>query len=460
MSFELRHIQTAHQVDTPDTEIQNPIGLEPSSTTSSETPPATILDVPALDFPDGGLKAYLVVFGSFLGLIANFGILNAIGAIQAYVSTHQLKNVGASTISWIFSLYMFLTFLTSIFVGPVFDRAGSFYLLVAGGLLILAGFMGLSESTQIYQFILSLSVCIGIGHALSITPLIGVINHWFLNKRGAALGTATLGGSVGGIVIPLLLRALYPKLGYPWAMRVLGFLCMACMIIAIILSRSRLQTESREQVKREKSGPMISWEWLADLKDLKFAFLTCGLLLTELCLLSISTYFPTYAIAYGMSESLSYLLVTIFNLAGVVGRLLPGYLSDTLGRFNVMVIMLIGVCLLVFLIWLPFGKYHGALYAFAVTCGFFTALIFSLTPACLGQITPTNKFGQRYGVMYFFASLSNLFGIPMGAAIIGSGSQHNYTLFAMMVGLLAIVGTSCWAASRYCIVGFKLNVKV
>ena len=42
------------------------------------------------DFPDGGLAAYLVLFGSFMGLIADFGIANSLGAIQSYVTSHQL----------------------------------------------------------------------------------------------------------------------------------------------------------------------------------------------------------------------------------------------------------------------------------------------------------------------------------------------------------------------------------
>ena len=113
------------------------------------------------------------------------------------------------------------------------------------------------------------------------------------------------------------------------------------------------------------------------------------------------TYLATYAISKGMTESKSYILLTIFNATGVLGRLVPGILADKFGHFNVMVLMLIGFSLSMLILWLPFGSNHGVLYAFTAICGVFSSSILSLTPVCLGGITPVHKFGQRYGLLYF-----------------------------------------------------------
>jgi len=457
-SYELLNLQSDITNDT------DSIAVLRVETTSQISTPNDIL--PHLTFPEGGLKAYSVVLGSFIGLVANFGTVNSVGAIQTYVATHQLEDVKASTVSWIFSIYMALSFGMGVIVGPYFDAKGATAPLIAGCVLQTIGYMSSAVCTEVWQFILAFSICIGFGNALCITPLIGAISHWFFLKRGRAIAMATIGGSIGGTFIPIMLRALYPKLGYPWAMRILGFFCLGCMIIAIVLVKDRIPPttngDDKDSQGKKKQLLGLSKELFdfSILKDMKFTFLVLGNFATELALLSIMTYYPTYAITQNMSESSSYILLTIFNASGVFGRLLPGYLSDIIGHFNVMILMLIGVILSIFLLWIPFGYNHGVLFAFAASCGFFSSSILSLTPVCLGVITPVNKFGQRYGLMYFFVCTANLFGIPLAAAIIGDGSKYKYTMFAAFCGIFTVVGTFCWYLSRYCIVKFKINVKI
>lgn len=56
------------------------------------------------EYPEGGWEAWKVVLGSFFGLLAVFGLLNSLGAIQAYISLHQLSFKSESQVSWIFSV--------------------------------------------------------------------------------------------------------------------------------------------------------------------------------------------------------------------------------------------------------------------------------------------------------------------------------------------------------------------
>ena len=99
-------------------------------------------------YPEGGLKAWSVVFGSFSGMTASFGVLNSVGTFQAYLSTHQLAQESPSSIGWIFSLLAFLTFFCGVQIGPVFDAKGPRWLVAAGSVLLFAGMMGVAESTS------------------------------------------------------------------------------------------------------------------------------------------------------------------------------------------------------------------------------------------------------------------------------------------------------------------------
>lgn len=418
-----------------------------------------------ITYPDGGWEAYLVVLGSFLGLIATFGTLNSVGAVQAYVDSNQLALVPTLTVLWIFLIYIALLFLVGVVVGPYFDARGLFQPMVAGTVLLAIGYMCLAECTHVWQFVLAFSICLGVGNALCITPLILVISHWFLRKRGRATLSATIGGLVGGVVIPLMLRLLYPKVGFKWAIRILGFFCVGCMVCAIFLARARLGPTPPSERKRGHRLARLGhlghrlFDYTA-LKDWRFIFLTLGVWATELALMSAITYLPLYLMSHGMSELELYLLVTIFNATGIAGRIIPGYLSDIIGHYNIMVLTMVGTIVLTFVVWLPFGHLLQGMWAFSAIFGFFSATILSLTPVCLGVITPTDVFGQRYGLMYFFVSLANLGMIPVGGAIIGKGSHAEYQHFVEFVGAFAAFGTLCWWATRYFIVGNKLNAKI
>jgi MFS family permease len=84
-------------------------------------------------------RAYITVLGSFLGIIPAFGIFNSVGAIEAYISTHQLADASASTVSWIFSIFGFSAFFFSIFSGTVFDLIGAKIPMIAGTIVFCSG---------------------------------------------------------------------------------------------------------------------------------------------------------------------------------------------------------------------------------------------------------------------------------------------------------------------------------
>lgn len=105
----------------------------------------------AKSYPEGGLRAWLVVLGSFSGMTASFGIMNTIGTFQAYLSTHQLASYSPSAVGWIFSIYVFLGFFCGVQIGPIFDAKGPRWIVVAGTVCLLAGTVGVAFSTGIYS---------------------------------------------------------------------------------------------------------------------------------------------------------------------------------------------------------------------------------------------------------------------------------------------------------------------
>lgn len=109
---------------------------------ASSSPTQDAIKADPSSYPEGGLCAWLVVLGSFSAMVAGFGYMNSIATFQAYLTTHQLQDYSEQTVGWVFSVYVFLSFFAGIQIGPVFDRHGPRWIIVAGTVcLILSAFL-------------------------------------------------------------------------------------------------------------------------------------------------------------------------------------------------------------------------------------------------------------------------------------------------------------------------------
>lgn len=100
------------------------------------------------DFPEGGMRGWLVVLGAFCGSFSVFGIINTTAILLEYFSTHQLKENTPSQIGWIFGLALFLTFFCGAPIGPTFDAYGPRALMFAGSILLVSSMFLLGLCTR------------------------------------------------------------------------------------------------------------------------------------------------------------------------------------------------------------------------------------------------------------------------------------------------------------------------
>lgn len=77
------------------------------------------------EFPDGGLRAWLVAAGSAGAFFCTLGYTNVFGIFQAYYMFNQMPEQSADNIAWIGSIQAFLIFAAGAVGGPLFDRYGA-----------------------------------------------------------------------------------------------------------------------------------------------------------------------------------------------------------------------------------------------------------------------------------------------------------------------------------------------
>ncbi|KAF2786233.1 MFS general substrate transporter [Melanomma pulvis-pyrius CBS 109.77] len=411
-------------------------------------------------YPEGGLKAWLVVLGSFFGTIVSFGMMNTVGIFHNYISEHQLKDYNESTIGWIFGVYVFLSFFCGIQIGPIFDAHGPKLLVIAGSILISTSMLLLGLCTQYWHFMLVFGVLGGLGTSLLFTPAFGAVSHFFFVKRGNATGIAAAGGSLGGIIFPLMLQKLFPMVGFAWATRIMGFVFIFCCIVAVSLIRSRLPPKPGQSVMPD----------LRIFRDRSYLLLTLGIYFMEWGLFVPITYLTSFATSTGaIDPAFSYQLIAIMNAGSCIGRWAPGYIADKLGRFNSMIAALALCTATTFTLWLPASILTPTTPAEATTIkaltivytlifGFASGSNISLTPVCVGQLCDTNEYGRYYATCYTIVSFGTLTGIPIAGSLIQATNGHYYGV-VVWTGLCYVVSLGCFIASRAYRVGYELAVK-
>ncbi|KAK8002251.1 hypothetical protein PG989_001233 [Apiospora arundinis] len=400
-------------------------------------------------FPEGGFKAWSVVFGSFCAMLSVFGLINSAAVFESYFSENQLKGYDPSAIGWIFSVYLFIVFFAGMQAGPIFDRHGPRALVAVGSLLTIASQMLLGLCTSYYQIMLTYSVLAGIGGALLNVPAYGAIAHFFEARRGFATGIAATAGSVGGIVFPLLMQNLLPKVGFAWTTRIIGFILLGLAIPANTLIRTRLPASTN----------MVSV--LPDIsvcRDPKFTFSCAGIWFMEWGIFVPLTFIVSYAADYGHEANSSYTLLTLLNVGSLFGRFIPGFLADRIGRFNV-IVATIALCVVTILaFWLRAGDSWPLLIVFVLTFGFASGSNLGLYPVCLGQLCDSRSYGRFFSTALMIASFGTLTSLPIGGALREIGStQTGWNAVIIFSAISYAIAMSCYFGARVLAVGWGLR---
>ncbi|KAF7587325.1 hypothetical protein BBP40_007411 [Aspergillus hancockii] len=228
-----------------------------------------------------------------------------------------------------------------------------------------------------------------------------------------------------------------PKIGFPWAIRIIALLCAVLCTFACPLLKTRLP-------RNKKAGVSID---LKSLRDINYASTTVAVFLVEFVVFTPITYIASYAVHVGVNGTLSYALIVFLNLGAVPGRFLPGLIVDKLGRFNVMVLTPLIFTILTLALWLTAGRNIAAIICYAAFFGFWSGPAISLTPVCVSQVCEIEDYGKRNGTMFTIVSIGTLTGIPIAGAI-QQRDGENYWGVIVFGGVLYLVATVAFVVSR------------
>ncbi|KAI3325975.1 monocarboxylate permease-like protein, mch4 [Xylariaceae sp. AK1471] len=399
--------------------------------------------------PNGGLVAWLQVAAGFVLFFNTWGILSSFGVFQSYYESGDLFVTSSSNISWIGSIQSFLLQLTGLVAGPLYDRGYLRALLITGMALVLLGLFALSASTQYYQALLSQGFSIGIGAGLLFTPTVSLLPTYFSTHIGLAIGIASSGSSLGGVIYPVVLSKLIDQVGFPWAVRAVGFIALGTFILPLLVMRIR--------VRAPKPRSIVDWSAFT---DVPFIVFTLGVFFVFIANTVVIFYISFYPLDRGFTnQTLGFYIVAIFNAGSVLGRILPNALSDRIGVFNTLVplTLILGVTQFALL-----GVFNTpGMVVEAIATGFFSGVVIALPPVAFRMLTENKSMiGTRIGMGFALSGFGLLAAGPIAGAILSATSNPlNWAGVWVFGGLAAVISGLLHASVRIMRAGVALNIK-
>ncbi|KAI8638406.1 major facilitator superfamily domain-containing protein [Parasitella parasitica] len=313
------------------------------------------------------------------------------------------------------------------------SRFGIKAVLIIGTLLATLGLELASLSTEIWQLYLTQGVLFGSGASFLYVTAMSTAPLWFDKRRGLALGLASGGSGIGGLVLPFIITAINNNLGIAWTFRILGFICLFCDIIACIFIKEK-KTSKRNKGKRSLRDIFE----MSVLKDTNYLLWCCGSVIGLMGFFIPYFFVPANATYLGFSATQGSTLIAIMSAANFVGRILVGFIGDRIGRLNADIIFTFGSSLSSLLVW-NFANSYGVLIAFCTLFGLFCGSYFAMmTPITAAIVTPA-QYPTAVSMLLLFNIIA-IFGISIASAIESGAHAEPYRVYKMFTGVTYLIG--------------------
>ena len=236
------------------------------------------------------------------------------------------------------SAFMLAIALTAPFVGRAVGLYGPRAVMIPAAVLVGLCLMLLSQLTALWQLYL-LRLGVGVGFtALAHVPVNIAISRWFRRKRGRAMGTAMIGGPVGGLLMTPFASSCVEWVGWRPTLLILGGLLWLILVPVLfgllrdtpaelgLLPDGETRRSVDDTLSGAEGGEGISAR--DTLRTGRFWALIGIYFLAYGCLFSVMVHQYPYFTDQGFSAQQAALLVSVLLSASVISGLGFGWASE------------------------------------------------------------------------------------------------------------------------------------
>jgi OFA family oxalate/formate antiporter-like MFS transporter len=335
--------------------------------------------------------------------------------------------------------------------GKLQDRFGPFWVSVVGGMLASLGFAMCAETRSLGWLYLWFGVVAGVGIGFGYATPIPVMAKWFPDHRGLAVGLAVAGFGGGSALFgPLCSQYLIPTYGLPATFRILGLTFLIMTLFGAVLLRDpppgyRPDGWSPEASTAKAKPTGYEYPPHAMLRTPTFYLMWLAFALGTSAGLMVISQLAPFAKEKGIGTGASSTALLVGAAGSVAGRTLSGWMSDALGRLNVLRLM-IGISIVAMPLLYAAGSTVAGLDAavFVVYWCFGTQL--SVNPSTTADFWGTTHAGANYGLMYTAYGVAGVIGPRIGSWVFDE--FHSYRIAFDVAAGLAAVALACELAAR------------
>jgi MFS family permease len=396
--------------------------------------------------------AFLADFIAVGFLFYSFGVFLA--AVEADLGASRTQ------ISWALGIANLVGAFAAPVIGRALDRFPVRRIMLFGAALTTAGFAALSQVAALWQFLAIFGSLLAVGTmAMGHLSSAKLVANWFELRRGTALGVATIGISLSGLLMPPLATWLILNVG--WRGGFLAFAAATLLVVApvaflFVVSRPEdvgQQPDGLPEVPETSGAPRlaaVSWRTREILREPAFFGTVIPFGLGFFANSAVLTHLVPHARHLGIDAYGAATVLSFVAAAGMAGKVVFGWIADRLGPWRALslslLLQLVGVVALL-------GA-HGyvALVATGLVFGLGMGGMVPLQGALLASVFGRVSFGKAMGLMRPFQVPLHALGVPFaGFAFESTGSYDlAFQVFAVTYALAiaAALGLGRRASAR------------
>src|SRR4051812_14650699 len=324
----------------------------------------------------------------------------------------------------VYSLSWLMSGLTAPLVGRLFDRSGPRTVYALGLVLLGGSFLVASHAQTLWQFQLSVGLCVGLGIAfIGNVPNSILLGRWFGPRLPTAMAILYSATGAGILLLLPASQVLIDRIGWRDAYQLFGVVAL-CLLVPLLLMPWRLfATGSPHIIKRTDAGFVDNgWTLKSALRHHTFWALFSTFFFTAVAMYAITAQIVAYLIDAGFPPLEA---ATAWGFSGIVllfGMLGISTLDGIIGR-RPSVLFSYGVSIIgIILLWMiQYYPNYWLLTGFIISFG---SMIGSRGP--LITATALNIFrGQRVGTIFGTISIGS--GLGSGLGSWAGGLIHDWT---------------------------------
>ena len=390
-----------------------------------------------------------VVIAAFLVIgIITYGSFHSFGVF--FKSIESEFSLTRAATSGVFSAHMALSLVFALIGGWALDRYGPRIIALLMGLFTGLSLLLTSQTNASWQLFITYSLLLSMGTGAIYIVTMATVSRWFDKKRGLALGIAGSASGFGMLLIAPFAAYLISNLDWRMAYAVIGLIAWLIVIPLSRLLRKNPQEigalpdgeksgsgeMGTEEPRREGNTELTGFSLLEAAKTRTFWLFGSIWLLYSFCYLLVLTHIVPHTTDMGIPAMEAAAVLSVIGGSNIVGRLLMGRVSDTMGRKLTAItcaLLVVGA-----MIWLIWSQELWMLYLFAIVCGFsFGGLDPSVT-ALIGDTFGLRSIGVIMGMLNVAWGIGSAVGPAIGGLVFDVSNSYSIAFLAGALTMLVV----------------------